>query len=203
MQKTSDSYHHGDLKAAMIRAALDLVREKGPRGFTLNEASRVAGVSKSAPYRHFRDKTALLAEITVLGSRLLETELRAASLRGVTPREKLLAVVLGYIQFAQNHPDYFAVMFQSGIEKSGFPEIQEAATAAYSVAVELAHEVEPLPASATALALATWVMAHGFAMLMSEGEPIRAADAQLTLQTARELATQFLLPGDLASGRET
>ncbi|MGI4757944.1 MAG: TetR/AcrR family transcriptional regulator, partial [Janthinobacterium lividum] len=114
MPKTSDTYHHGDLKTAMIKAALDLVREKGPRGFTLNEASRVAGVSKSAPYRHFRDKDALLAEIALIGTRLLESELRAASSRRGTPREKLLSALLGYIEFAQNHPDYFAVMFQSG-----------------------------------------------------------------------------------------
>ncbi len=194
MPKANDSYHHGDLKATMIRAALGLVRDKGPRGFTLNEASRVAGVSKSAPYRHFRDKDALLAEITVLGSRLMEAELRTASSRGATPREKLLSVVLGYIEFAQNHPDYFAVMFQAGIEKSAFPEIQVAATAAYSVAVALAHEVEPFQKEADALALATWVMAHGFAMLMAEGESNRAAGAQLTLETARVLATQFLLP---------
>ncbi len=72
--KKPRSYHHGDLKTAMIEAALQLVRTKGPRGFTLNEASRTAGLSVSAPYNHFKDKDALLIEIVLLGNRTLEAE---------------------------------------------------------------------------------------------------------------------------------
>ena len=163
------TYHHGDLKSAMIQAALELVREKGPRGFTLNETSRRAGVSVSAPYNHFKDKEALLIEIVVLGNRTLELELRTASMTKKEPREGLLAVYLAYIAFARHHPDLFAVMFQSGIDKRPYPEVHESAVGGLRVAVELATRIEPTSRSAYDLALAVWTMAHGFATLSAEG----------------------------------
>ena len=169
MEKKARSYHHGDLKATMIAAALQLVREKGARGFTLNEASRVAGVSVSAPYNHFKDKDALLIEIVLLGNRTLETELRAAADTDAPPREKLLAVYLAYVSFAERHPDLFAVMFQSGIDKADYPEVQASSAKAFEVAVILALQIELSKTSAQQLALAVWTMAHGFATLSVEG----------------------------------
>ncbi len=169
MKKKARSYHHGDLKTAMIEAALQLVRKKGPRGFTLNEASRTAGVSVSAPYNHFKDKDALLIEIVLLGNRTLEAELQAAADSVEPPREKLLAVYLAYIFFAEHHSDLFAVMFQSGIDKTPYPEVQASTLKAFEVAAKLAAQVERSQASADQLALAIWSMAHGFAMLSVEG----------------------------------
>ncbi len=169
MAKKERPYHHGDLKAAMIKAALQLVREKGPRGFTLNEASRTAGVSVSAPYNHFKDKDALLIEIVLLGNRTLETELRAAADTVAPPRERLLAVYLAYVSFAERHPDLFAVMFQSGIDKTRYPEVQASSAKAFQVAAMLALEIEPSQTTAQQLALAIWTMAHGFATLSVEG----------------------------------
>jgi AcrR family transcriptional regulator len=142
LAKTTKTYHHGDLKAAMVQAVLALVREKGPRGFTLNEASRRAGVSKSAPYKHFRDKDALLIEVAIQGTRLMEAELREAAEHGKTAREKLLSVLLSYVRFSGSHPDYFAVMSQSGIDKIPYPEINDPTAAAFGVAFELAHQIE-------------------------------------------------------------
>ena len=169
MKEKARSYHHGDLKTAMIEAALQLVRAKGPRGFTLNEASRTAGVSVSAPYNHFKDKEALLIEIVLLGNRTLETELQAAADTVELPREKLLAVYLAYVSFAERHPDLFAVMFQSGIDKTPYPEVQASTLKAFGVAAKLAAQIELSQESADQLALATWTMAHGFAMLRVEG----------------------------------
>ncbi len=163
------AYHHGDLKSSMVQAALALVRKKGPRGFTLNEASRAAGVSVSAPYKHFKDKDALLIEIVLLGNRTLEGELRAAAESSATAKEGLLAVYLAYIDFAAKHPDLFAVMFQSGIDKTPYPEVQASAARALKVAGALAAQLEPSRELAEGLALAIWTMAHGFAMLRAEG----------------------------------
>ena len=109
-----------------MQAALQLIREKGPRGLSMNEACRVAGVSVSAPYNHFEDKDALLAEITVAGSTLLFEEALVASSEG-SPKEKLLKFFHAYIQFAQRHPDYFAVMFHSGIDKDAYPRSRSGA----------------------------------------------------------------------------
>ncbi len=193
MEKKGRSYHHGDLKAAMIGAALQLVRQKGPRGFTLNEASRSAGVSVSAPYNHFKDKDALLIEIVLLGNRTLETELRAAADTVAPPREKLLAVYLAYVSFAERHPDLFAVMFQSGIDKTHYPEVQASSAKAFEVAAILALQIEPSQTSAQQLAMAIWTMAHGFATLSVEGA-IASVGIPEAKGSAEALARRLLYP---------
>ena len=193
MEKKAGRYHHGDLKAAMIGAALQLVRQKGPRGFTLNEASRAAGVSVSAPYNHFKDKDALLVEIVLLGNRTLETELRAAADIVAPPTEKLLAVYLAYVSFADRHQDLFAVMFQSGIEKTGYPEIQVSSAKAFEVAAVLAVQIEPSQPSAWQLALAIWTMAHGFATLSVEGA-LAGVGLPDAIGAAEALARKLLYP---------
>ena len=193
VQKKARSYHHGDLKAAMITAALQLVRKKGPRGFTLNEASRTAGVSVSAPYNHFKDKEALLIEIVLQGNRTLETELRAAAETVGPPREKLLAVYLAYVSFAERHPDLFAVMFQSGIDKTRYPEVQASSAKAFEVAALLTLHIEPSQTSAQHLALAIWTMAHGFATLCVEGA-LAGVGIPEARSSAEALARKLLFP---------
>ena len=193
MEKKTRSYHHGDLKAAMIGAALQLVREKGARGFTLNEASRTAGVSVSAPYNHFKDKDALLVEIVLLGNRTLETELRAAADIVAPPTDKLLAVYLAYVSFADRHPDLFAVMFQSGIDKTHYPEVQASSAKAFEVAMTLALRIELSKTSAQHLAVAIWTMAHGFATLSVEGA-IAGAGIPGARNSAEALGRRLLYP---------
>jgi len=191
MKKKARAYHHGDLKAAMIEAALELVRKKGPRGFTLNEASRTAGVSVSAPYNHFKDKEALLVELMLLGSRTLEMELRAAADTADPPRQRLLAVYLAYVAFAQHHSDLFAVMFQSGIDKSPYPEVHASAAKAFEVGAKLAAQIEPLQTSSLRLAMAVWTMAHGFAALSLEGDVARIGFSEAGA-SAEELGRRLL-----------
>ena len=192
MAKQPKSFHHGDLKRALIDSTLQLVRSVGPRGFTLNEASRQAGVAKSAPYKHFRDKDALLVEIALLGTQRMEQELRSASELGGTPRERLLAVGLAYIAFSKDHPDFFAVMFQSGIDKNSYEELGVAATSVFSIADELAKEIEDSLVKATRLALAVWTMAHGFAMLLSEDAFARTKNVTLLETDARQMLAMVL-----------
>lgn len=192
MAKQPQSFHHGDLRRALIDATLQLVRSVGPRGFTLNEASRQAGVAKSAPYKHFRDKDALLVEVAVLGTRRMEQELRSASGLGGTPRERLLAVGLAYIAFSKQHPDFFAIMFQSGIDKSSYEELNSAATSVFSIADELAQEIEDSFVKARRLALAVWTMAHGFAMLLSEDAFARTMNVTLIETDARQMLAMVL-----------
>ncbi len=194
MRKRARPYHHGDLKTAMIEAALQLVRKKGPRGFTLNEASRTAGVSVSAPYNHFKDKDALLIEIVLLGNRTLGAELQAAADTGNSPKDKLLAVYLAYVSFAERHPDLFVVMFQSGIDKTPYPEIRASTLKAFDIAAKVAAQIEPSQTSAEQLALSIWTMAHGFATLKVEGalSGIGIPEAE---RSAEVLARRLLQPG--------
>src|ERR1700727_3956679 len=76
--KESRGYHHGNLKEALIRAALELIAQKGPAGFTFAEAARFAGVSPAAPYRHFRDREELLANVALRGFEQFEAALARA-----------------------------------------------------------------------------------------------------------------------------
>ena len=168
------------------------MREKGPRGFTLNKASRRAGVSVSAPYNHFKDKQALLVEIILQGNRTLEEEVRSAAQHGDTSRERLTSAFLAYIAFTEKHPDLFAVMFQSGIDKDAFPEIRAAASSAFAVGLRLTSEIEAGPEAAMELALAVWTMAHGFAILVAENAVTGMVEPSAVTNTARRLVSRVL-----------
>ena len=159
----------------------------------MNEASRTAGVSVSAPYNHFKDKEALLIAIVLLGNRTLEAELQAAADTAEPAVERLLAVYLAYVSFAERHPDLFAVMFQSGIDKTHYPEVQASAAKAFEIAGKLAVQIEPSRMAAEQLALAIWSMAHGFATLSLEGAITRVGAAKSGI-SAEAIARRFLYP---------
>src|SRR5579875_3222164 len=108
-RKSARSYHHGDLKTALKAAALKLVRQKGPRGFTLNEASRLAGVTVDAPYRHFEDKDAFLAEIICDGNTILAKEVREAVGTVTGIKEQMVEAGMAYLRFSVHHADYFVL----------------------------------------------------------------------------------------------
>lgn len=109
-----DSYHHGDLKNALTSAALSLVAEKGPKGFTLTEAARRAGVSAAAPYRHFADKADLLATVAEQGFNALHADLVAGADSAADPKERVVELGRIYVRWAVAHPDHYQVMF--GVE---------------------------------------------------------------------------------------
>ena len=165
----SKNYHHGDLKKSLIEAVLELVGEKGPRGFSMNEASRRAGVSVAAPYKHFADKEALIAEVIQIGNELLESELRAACQNGRAPQDQMLEVCLAYLRFAKNHAAYFSLMFGSEIDKSKYPALRKSAIKAFGVLDELAQEASSDETQARERAVTFWALVHGLATLSAEG----------------------------------
>src|SRR5215472_4554343 len=116
-----DSYHHGDLKRALTSAALSLVAEKGPKGFTLTEAARRAGVSAAAPYRHFTDKAELLATVAEQGFRDLHADLVAAGKGAPEPKARVIDLGRAYVRWAVAHPDHYRVMFGAEISKGDHP----------------------------------------------------------------------------------
>src|ERR1700746_1508362 len=120
-------YHHGNLKEALMRAALDLIAEKGPGGFTFAEAARWAGVSPAAPYRHFRDRDELLANVALRGFEQFEAALTRAWDDG---RPEAFAALdrLGkaYLAFARSEPAYYSAMFEAGIPLDTSPELVQA-----------------------------------------------------------------------------
>jgi AcrR family transcriptional regulator len=126
-------YHHGNLREALISAALDLIAAKGPAGFTFAEAARQAGVSPAAPYRHFRDRDALMADVARRGFERFEARLLAAWDDGrPAPLAALERMGRAYLAFARDEPAYFSAMFESGLSISEHRELQEAGDRAFA-----------------------------------------------------------------------
>ena len=169
-----DSYHHGDLKRALTSAALSLVAEKGPKGFTLTEAARRAGVSAAAPYRHFADKAELLATVAEQGFRELHAELAAAAEVASEPRARVIELGRAYVRWAIAHPDHYQVMFGAERIKADDPALAVAAERAFGDLLDAitrcqeAGIVEGQDPREVAAPL--WSLVHGVASLAIGGE---------------------------------
>lgn len=192
LRKAKGEYHHGDLKTSLKQAALRLVRERGPRGFSLNEASRLAGVSVAAPYRHFDDKEALLAEIAREGYEILEREIHKAVEKGGSLRNQIVESGMAYLRFARNHADYFSVMFQSGLDRSKYPEIERSVKAGLGVILDLAKQYERTPELANVRAVSAWALVHGLAGLDHDGALGAATAKAPTLEQLRPILERFV-----------
>lgn len=191
-QKADGAYHHGDLKTALKNAALRLVREKGPRGFSLNEASRLAGVTVAAPYRHFADKDALLAEIACDGNERMTQTIQEAVSQVSSIKEKMLASGMAYLHFCKAHPDYFSVIFHAGLDKSKYPELERSARAAFNTILDLAHQFERTPRLAEQRAVSCWALVHGLATLTMDGALSTLNRGETEPERLRSLLEQFL-----------
>jgi AcrR family transcriptional regulator len=171
--KTKRPYHHGDLRAALIRAALSLIEEHGVKGLALSDAAHLAGVSVAAPYRHFKDKEALLAEIAAEGFVLFRDALaRAARRKPEDKVQRLVEMGVAYVDFALEHRSHFKVMWEGGISKAKYPELGETAYEAYLLLEKAALDLLPAahPDRQQALVSTAWSVVHGYAMLTLEGE---------------------------------
>jgi AcrR family transcriptional regulator len=172
-------YHHGNLREALIDAALELIAAKGPAGFTIAEAARLAGVSPAAPYRHFRDADALLAEVAVRGFDRLADRLGKAW-NGGRPDAVRAFEDQGraYLAFAREEPAFYAAMFDSRIATETHPGLQAAGDRAFAVLRDAADQVAATvpkgrrPPSMM-MALHIWAMAHGIASLFVREGPSR------------------------------
>lgn len=169
-----DSYHHGDLKRALTSAALSLVAEKGPKGFSLTEAARRAGVSAAAPYRHFADKAELLATVAEQGFRDLHADLAAAAAAASEPKARVIGLGRAYVRWAVAHPDHYRVMFGAEIAKEDHPNLAVAGEQAFGdlldaiVACQEAGIVTGRDPREFAAPL--WSLVHGVASLAIGGE---------------------------------
>jgi len=169
-------YHHGNLREALIRAALDLIAQKGPSGFTFAEAARFAGVSPAAPYRHFRDRDELMANVALRGFARFQAALAQAWNDGL-PDSLAAFERMGraYLDFARAEPAYYSAMFEGGIALDVSPELRDAGERAFAV-LRAASErlVAQIPAArrppAFMVALHVWALAHGIASLFGRGD---------------------------------
>jgi AcrR family transcriptional regulator len=189
-------YHHGNLKEALIRAALELIAKKGPAGFTFAEAARWAGVSPAAPYRHFRDRDELLADVARRGFEQFAAALERAWDGGrPEPFAAFERVGKAYLEFARKEPSYYSAMFEAGVPLDANPEFREAGDRAFNV---LRAATETLIATMPAgrrppvmmMALHIWALSHGIASLFGRGD---AASRRLPMTPEELLEAGVLL----------
>jgi AcrR family transcriptional regulator len=159
------SYHHGDLRRAILRSAEQLMEKQGVAARSLRAAPRRAGVSHNAPYRHFPDRDALLAALAAEGFAQLKQ-----ALDGKSGRELGEA----YVSFALERPERFRLMFGGRLAKSGSAELHAQAQAAFGA---LQGAFAGLGADAEYAAAAAWSLVHGLAHLILDGHLVKARDA--------------------------
>ncbi len=179
------TYHHGDLRRALLVAAEAELTEKGIEGFTLRGVARRAGVSHAAPAHHFKDTAAMLTALAaVAAERLTATMTRRGAAAPDDPRARFVASGVGYMDFALENPALFTLLFGSGRPDSDDPDLVRHAGAAFANLVEGMAAIagkEPLADAEGRLDVAAaWSLVHGAASLLVAGrmKPLRpAADA--------------------------
>lgn len=190
-----DRYHHGDLRAALVDAAVELIAERGVRDFSLAEATRRVGVTAAAPYRHFADRDDLLAAVAVRALETFAVMLSAEGGKGGTPEQQLAAMARAYVRFAAEERPMFETLFSAGIDKSRYPELKRAYEP-IDVFFDLVAEVcEGDAAAADSLAGALEATAHGHAAMLLDGEYGEGPGATRTAADRAAAATLALIDG--------
>lgn len=156
-------YHHGDLRQAILAAALDAIRAEGPGALSLRDLARRAGVSHAAPAHHFKDRAGLLTAIAAEGHHLLAESLADSLADAPTGADGLREAGVRYVRFATRHPAHFQVMFRPELYRADDPELVAAKDRSTR---ELRAAVAPLGADPELAGVAAWSLAHGFATLL-------------------------------------
>lgn len=198
-RKRKRGYHHGDLRRALVDAAVGLLARRGESGLTLREAARRAGVSQTAPYRHFRDKEALLAAVAEEGFRGLKEALVEAGGTERDPARRLRALCVAYVRFAADHPRHYRLMLSPAVRGSRHPALRAAALEAF---FELVRAVAaPSPSAEVgsvdfaARTMATWSLAHGLALLAIDEQLPPEVRGEIPLDRLADAVTRVLLDG--------
>ncbi len=186
------SYHHGNLAQTLVNAATQLVAEDGPEHFSLADASRVAGVSKGAPYRHFENKEALLSAVVDSGFDRFADLLEATVARYPKDEdERVTAIGLAYIQFATTEPAIFKLMFSDRSFEAG-NESREERTRCFKVLLRVLSERTGMTDHKALLQIARplWTLVHGASMLTIDSNYQRVdpdGDTEQMIRAATEL----------------
>src|SRR6516162_862077 len=181
--KPARPYHHGDLRAALLRAAVDAIGQAGPAGMSLRDVARRAGVSHAAAAYHFGDKAGLLTAVAAQGYRMLTQELRNAR----DARRGFLEVGVAYVRFAVSHRAHFEVMYRPELYRRDDAEVGQARAGA---AVLLYGTASP-DAGRLAAGAAAWSLVHGLATPPLHGPlppQLRTHPEEITRLVARYLA---------------
>lgn len=174
-EKSARPYHHGDLKRVVLETAKEMLREDKGWQFTLREVARRAGVSHAAPYKHFPDKSSLLAEIATLGFNDLREQIAGAIERPLrSARAEFIAAAKTYVQFGTDNPSLYRLMFSADVDKVAFPTLNDAGTAAFAELLGILERGQQAGVfnkqPVRGQAAAAWALVHGFTMLAIDGQ---------------------------------
>jgi AcrR family transcriptional regulator len=165
-------YHHGDLRAALIDTAVELIGERGVREFSLAEASRRLGVAVSAPYAHFTDREDLLAAVAVRAYEIFTGALLPEMTKFAQSADRMAAMARGYIRFAAYHRPLFEVLYEAGLDKVRHPEIEAAEQPLNDAFLDTVRTLaDGDETRAEDLATAMEATARGYAMLLLDDGP--------------------------------
>jgi AcrR family transcriptional regulator len=200
----TDHYHHGDLRYALINAALSLLTEKQDWEFSLREVARRAGVSHNAPYNHFASKRDLLAAVALAGHELLRTRM-IASVAGIKDAEAaMIKIALVYVKFGLDNPAHYRLMFSTELSKGGRPiAVVDAGKQTRKVLEDAIRRGARSGVFTASLmkndalqvaVIATWAAMHGLTMLALDGVPAvsNRAVEQLADKVARIISRGLL-----------
>jgi AcrR family transcriptional regulator len=174
-KRTRRSYHHGDLKNALVDVALEQIARHGVHALSLRDVARRTGVSHTASYRHFSSKESLLAAIAEQGFRRLSTSMRAAiAPHAADPAAALQASGVAYVEFGVSCPNHLSIMFGGQIAQADYPGLAETSQEAYALLISIVKqglETGRLRGSdERTVTLAAWSIVHGLAQLIAGGQ---------------------------------
>jgi AcrR family transcriptional regulator len=196
------TYHHGDLRQALINGAIAIIAERDVDSVSLREVARQAGVSHTAPYRHFSDKENLLAAVGEEGfNGLTQALTRAIAPHQALPTIELTACGIAYVEYALAHPSHYRVMFGAHRgEKGRFPQLDSASKASFAILVDILNEGQIAGVFCSGmpqqLAWVVWSLMHGLVMLLIDRQI--AVEEIGDVAELTKLMTQSLLEGLLA-----
>lgn len=199
--KHRETYHHGSLRDTLITAALSLLATRGAAGLSLRGVAGAAGVSHAAPYRHFRDKTALLEAIAAAGyARLMRACQRAENRFPRDPRRQLSEAGMAYLMLAADNPEIIHLMFGGQLENCG-EELRQAAHSAFQSLTKIVENGQKAglyrKAATVDLTLAAWSMVHGLSMLISSGPLKGTVSSRQRVRKLGDVVSRTLLTGML------
>jgi AcrR family transcriptional regulator len=200
LRKRKGSYHHGNLRRALIDAALGLIEKEGAAALSLREAARRAGVSAAAPYRHFASREALLAAVAEEGFRLLGEEIGRAITVHDDPARRLGEAGIAYVLFAAANPSHFNVMFSPELaDRAAHPSLQAAANDASRVLLGAVRDYQEAGWMSSRdpgeLQLSAWSSMHGLASLITGGHVRVGSSDPARIEEIARAVVRSLVPG--------
>lgn len=192
-------YHHGDLRNSLLAAAEKLLREQGAADISLREVAKAAGVSHTAPYRHFQDKSSLLQALAAIGyGRLRDALQDVRANHAAQPDEALLVAGEAYVMLAVDNPEMAQLMFGGVLPRElSEPELMECSDSAFNALLEIVdlglEQGIYKQKDRMEIALAAWSMVHGLSMLITAGQLAQyATDPQSVRALARGVGEKLL-----------